>query len=179
MKNKFLYFLITFFLISFYLKAQENEITIPVIKSPYPITSQQWDEKGENFSYTTNGKIYVRDFSTLSLKDSFTTDSELKENLFSSVNSKKVFPDVTVSISNDKVILNTQKNASSQVQTKEIVTPVTLKAVDINKNQDKLACIGYDDNAFIYDINNDSVIFKIPHNAFCKDIRVVEDDKCL
>lgn len=179
MKNKFLYFLITFFLISFYLKAQENKITIPVIKSPYPITSQQWDEKGENFSYTTNGKIYVRDFSTLSLKDSFTTDSELKENLFSSVNSKKVFPDVTVSISNDKVILNTQKNASSQIQTKEIVTPVTLKAVDINKNQDKLACIGYDDNAFIYDINNDSVIFKIPHNAFCKDIKFLDDDKFL
>ena len=179
MKNKTAFFLLTFFLISAFLKAQENEIIVPVIKSPYQITSPQWDATGENFSYTTNGKVYVRDSSSLSLQDSFSSENEQNENLFSSVNSTKKFPDVNVSINKNKVILSTQDTASSQIQTKEISTPVILKEASVNKKRNKLACIDYNDNAFIYDIEKDSTILNLPQSASCKDIQFVDNDNFL
>ncbi len=179
MKNKTAFFFMTFFLISAFLKAQENEIIVPVIKSPYPITSPQWDATGESFSYTTNGKVYVRDFSSLSLQDSFPSESEQNEDLFSSVNSTKNFPDVNVSINKNKVILSAQDAASSQIQTKEISTPVMLKGAAVNKKQNKLACIDYNDNAFIYDIEKDSTILNLPQSASCKDIQFLDNDNFL
>ena len=179
MKNKTAFFLLTFFLISAFLKAQENEIIVPVIKSPYQITSPQWDATGESFSYTTNGKVYVRDFSSLSLQDSFPSESEQNEDLFSSVNSTKNFPDVNVSINKNKVILSAQDAASSQIQTKEISTPVMLKGAAVNKKQNKLACIDYNDNAFIYDIEKDSTILNLPQSASCKDIQFLDNDNFL
>ena len=157
MKHKSFCIFSFLFVFSSFVYAQQNEIIIPVIKSPYYISSPKWDKKGDSFAYTTNGNVYVRDFLSLELKDYFSANSQNNLNPFINVKSSVNYPSINITTSGNKVSAQIQENASSNVENKTFEVPFNLKNAAINKSKKFLACLGIDDNFFVYDIKKKQI----------------------
>lgn len=176
MKNKHFIFIFILCFFAVLLFAQQNEVIVPVIKSPYKISSLLWDKKGDSFAYTTNGNVYVRDFLSLELKDYFSANSQNNLNPFINVKSSVNYPSINITASGNKVSAQIQENASSNVENKTFEVPFNLKNAAINKSKKFLACLGIDDNFFVYDIKKNNVITTLPHNSTINDIFFTKND---
>ena len=179
MKNKHFIFIFILCFFAVLLFAQQNEVIVPVIKSPYKISSPLWDKKGDSFAYSTNGNVYVRDFLSLELQNSFSENDSQITNPFSATNSSLTYPNVEYSIEKNKIIINSQKAALSKIESKEVNLPVYVKNVAVNNNQDKVACLGIENNAFVYDIKKNEIVFEIPYNNSSKDIFFTNDNQII
>lgn len=179
MKCKVLCFFALIFVFSSLSFAQDNEIIVPVIKSPYKISSPKWDKKGESFSYTTNGNVYVRDFLSMDLQNVYSENDSQITNPFFATNSSLTYPNIEYSIDKNKVTIYSQKSALSKIESKEINLPAYVKNIAVNKNQDKIACLGIDDKAFVYDIKKNETVFEIPFNPSSNEVFFTKDNKIL
>ena len=179
MKKKYYHLFAIYVFFTFLVFPQKKEVIIPVIKSPYNISSPLWDKKGDSFAYSTNGNIYVRDFLSLELQNSFSENDSQITNPFSATNSSLTYPNVEYSIEKNKIIINSQKAALSKIESKEVNLPVYVKNIAINNNQDKIACLGIENNAFVYDIKKNEIVFEIPYNNSSKDIFFTNDNQII
>lgn len=179
MKHKSFCIFSLLFVFSSFVYAQQNEIIIPVIKSPYYISSPKWDKKGESFSYTTNGNVYVRDFLSLELQNSFSAGDSQITNPFYASNSSLTYPNINYSINNNSLLVTYQKSALSDAETKEITLPETVKNAAVNKNLSLVAGLGIDGKAFVYDVADNSIKASFPYNSSTKDIYFTNDDNVI
>lgn len=179
MKKKYYHLFAIYVFFTFLVFPQKKEVIIPVIKSPYNISSPLWDKKGDSFAYSTNGNVYVRDFLSLELQNSFSENDSQITNPFSATNSSLTYPNVEYYIEKNKIIINSQKAALSKIESKEVNLPVYVKNVAVNNNQDKVACLGIENNAFVYDMKKNEIVFEIPYNNSSKDIFFTNDNQII
>ena len=68
--KKFIYFTFFIFLFS---HGFAEDITVPKFVSPFEIEGVVWNKDGSSFAYKSDGKIFIRDSSTLLLTQIKTT----------------------------------------------------------------------------------------------------------
>ena len=157
-----------------------EELVIPVIKAPYSIENAQWDNSGNYFAYQVNGRVYVRDALTLLLKDSFEADSKSQLTAFYKSPNLIDYPKTSIQIKGNNLSIRTKRNQNSAESSFSITNlPVEVKAAAINPAQSHLAFIGSDGKAYIYNINDKSVVSSINCNYQSDKIYFTSDNKVL
>ena len=157
-----------------------EELVIPVIKAPYSIENAQWDNSGNYFAYQVNGRVYVRDALTLLLKDSFAADSKSQLTAFYKSPNLIDYPKTSIQIKGNNLSIRTKRNQNSAESSFSITNlPVEVKAAAINPAQSHLVFIGSDGKAYIYNINDKSVVSSINCNSQSDKIYFTSDNKVL
>lgn len=154
--KKFIYFTFFIFLFS---HGFAEDITVPKFVSPFEIEGVVWNKDGSSFAYKSDGKIFIRDSSTLLLTQIKTL---LPSDFLSDQNQMVVeFENNTIKI----------KNNDNSI-TKTIVCPNTISCFDISEDFETLVLGTTIGKIYFYDIHSGAELGSIPNICISKVIQL-------
>jgi len=154
--KKFIYFTFFIFLFS---HGFAEDITVPKFVSPFEIEGVVWNKDGSSFAYKSDGKIFIRDSSTLLL-------TQIKTTLPPEFLSNK--SQMVVEFENNTIKIKNNDNSI----TKTIVCPNTISCFDISEDFETLVLGTTIGKIYFYDIHSGAELGSIPNICISKVIQL-------